>query len=168
MSRFHATCLKATHNDRRSGTVHQRGTLNTSQNVRWTICLNVIVSNCCGVAPHMHPGHDVHKFFNFHPHNKLIMPPRYYCDFSGCGKSFPSRSKLKIHTRTHTGEKPHKCPECNRAFAEKGKPVKHMRTHTGEKPHKCSDCDYATAEKGNLVKTCVHPHWGKTTQMPRV
>lgn len=39
---------------------------------------------------------------------------------------------MLIHIRTHTNEKPHRCPICNKSFSRLENLKIHNRSHTGE------------------------------------
>ncbi|XP_046407861.1 gastrula zinc finger protein XlCGF26.1-like, partial [Ischnura elegans] len=67
-----------------------------------------------------------------------------------CRKSFPSKSRITKHLRTHTDEKPFSCSDCMKSFSVKGNLMKHLRTHTGEKPFSCNYCAKAFARKDKL------------------
>ncbi|XP_071037981.1 endothelial zinc finger protein induced by tumor necrosis factor alpha [Parasteatoda tepidariorum] len=93
------------------------------------------------------------------------------CD--ACGKVFPSKSSLKMHSFTHSGERPYSCKECgilicsvnsqnpdpidlhvcnicNKSFAAKKHLDRHYNIHTGEKPFACTVCDKTFTRKDNL------------------
>lgn len=72
----------------------------------------------------------------------------YVCDY--CKKAFPIKERLKLHLRTHTGDRPYQCDYCKKTFARGGQLIQHMRTHTGSKPYVCHVCNSNFTCSANL------------------
>lgn len=72
----------------------------------------------------------------------------YICKY--CTKAFSNASNFLIHERQHTGTRPYKCETCSKTFIQSTKLRAHQRTHTGEKPYKCNFCEKSFSQKSNL------------------
>ncbi|XP_072212243.1 zinc finger protein 76 isoform X2 [Excalfactoria chinensis] len=87
----------------------------------------------------------------------------FRCGYPGCGRIYTTADHLKVHERTHTGDRPYVCcfPSCGKAFATVYGQKVHMRIHTNEKPYKCPEdsCSKAFRASSDLRKH-IRTHTG--------
>lgn len=98
---------------------------------------------------------------------KFVKPGKaksYSCSVAGCSKTYTAVHHLKVHARTHTGDRPFLCtePSCDKRFGTNYALKAHIRTHTGEKPYLCPEdnCGKGFKTSGDLQKH-IRTHTGE-------
>ncbi|KAJ3409298.1 hypothetical protein CcCBS67573_g04142 [Chytriomyces confervae] len=86
-------------------------------------------------------------------HDPITNQTVFDCTYEGCNKTYTTRNRVKVHSRTHSGLKPYKCPipNCCYAATQKSSVTVHMLIHLPPKVKyerqlakkgtiECSDC----------------------------
>ncbi|XP_061475907.1 zinc finger protein with KRAB and SCAN domains 7-like isoform X2 [Rhineura floridana] len=69
-----------------------------------------------------------------------------------CGKNLTSQQILKVHLRTHTGERPYKCSHCGKLFTRKMHLQRHQKVHAEESPCECPECGKTFSRRDTLIE----------------
>ena len=86
----------------------------------------------------------------------------YYCGHAGCAFRTKYDYYIDKHRRrVHAQQRPHTCCICSKRFFDELTLVGHMRTHTGERPFKCPFCSYAATLHPNIQRHIKFRHADK-------
>ncbi|KAI8091468.1 uncharacterized protein B0P05DRAFT_463314 [Gilbertella persicaria] len=82
---------------------------------------------------------------------KKTTETKYSCSY--CNKGFSRPSSLRIHTYSHTGERPFECPEvgCSRKFSVQSNMRRHLRVHRLGRPLKRNGGFLSPADRAQLI-----------------
>ena len=67
---------------------------------------------------------------------------------------------LRVHLKSHSGEKSFKCNQCDSAYVRASALRVHRKIHIGEKSYKCDQCDFASS-RADCLKTHSKTHSGE-------
>ncbi|OXB74100.1 UNVERIFIED_CONTAM: hypothetical protein H355_015231 [Colinus virginianus] len=82
----------------------------------------------------------------------LAESQRQFYQCAECEYSTYILSNLKLHVRTHTGERPYSCSVCRKMFRTTSHLKRHQVLHYNVEHLKCRKCDYATNKWPSLKK----------------
>ncbi|KAI9030049.1 hypothetical protein CLU79DRAFT_421700 [Phycomyces nitens] len=120
---------RASHNRTHSDTSHRRTASASTVDFMLNPAITVETSSVQS-SPSSPPLQEVYETDG----QRDLQAGRYVCMF--CGKKFSRPSSLRIHTYSHTGEKPFVCTEenCGRRFSVQSNMRRHMRVHRFGRP----------------------------------
>lgn len=80
------------------------------------------------------------------------------CDI--CNKLFTTKTKLMVHMRVHTMDKPYECTYCNRGFSQKHNLKRHEFTHFEDKQklYQCQYCGLRYNQSSSLSDHILNKH----------
>ncbi|XP_063631044.1 zinc finger protein 883-like [Cydia splendana] len=91
-------------------------------------------------------------FYKYHMYPKKMQIKRVEEICEVCGKGYPSSTWLKYHQRTHTGERPYKCPSCPKSYMTPAALQSHSVSHTGVRRWQCSVCPKTFLHQSSIYK----------------
>lgn len=66
------------------------------------------------------------------------------CTWPNCNKTFNRPARLTAHLRSHTNDRPFKCPDCSKTYLEEKHLRQHIKgSHSQDRQYVCSECDKA-------------------------